>query len=391
MKSFTFLFLTSFFLISCYSKEKETAMNNVSLVGKMVSLEKQDSIQIYYLGNPAVHDLDPISRKVLFMEHMEFSEEIILADFKGNILSSFSKLGDIPDSYGGLMSTLRIEGDSTFKAYGYNGFLTYDFSGRLKSRVKLKDFQVPNLLRKEMGFGMEKFGKRYLYHNQGSRKIDYTSIDIYEEMTLMNWLDYETGEKEAFIRFPKTSIFRNGKYFFRDSWTPVFTLADEQIYLAFGIEPVIYIYETTPPYSLVSSISLDLPDYRYFKGRKSYSSLFNYFDFWRTSGRILNIKKIDGYFVVAYFQGYNTLDTEREFENKSPKEAKVFNEQVKKKYPPRVAIFDSVGTRLSDFVPEGLRASSMLVRNGELWMSEEFNRETERDYFRLFRMRLKVN
>lgn len=45
---------------------------------------------------------------------------------------------------------------------------------------------------------------------------------------------------------------------------------------------------------------------------------------------------------------------------------------------------------LNDFVPEGLEPSSMLLRNGQLWMMERADEEVERDYFRLFRVGLKI-
>src|SRR5690554_1939186 len=238
-------FILSLIIFSCESNDDGKVTTEISQPSKVISFEKLDSIKIDYLGIPTVHDIDPRSGTVLFMEHREFSEEIMVADFDGIVRASFSKMGDMPDSYGVLMSTLRIDGDSSFTAYSYNGFLTYDFSGELRSRVKLKDFQVPNFSRKAMGFGMEKLGNKYLYIEQGSRLVDYTSIDVYHEMRLLNWLDPDTGDKEPFIRFPENSIFRSGKYFFRDSWAPVFTLADELIYVAFGIEPIIYIYESS--------------------------------------------------------------------------------------------------------------------------------------------------
>jgi hypothetical protein len=63
---------------------------------------------------------------------------------------------------------------------------------------------------------------------------------------------------------------------------------------------------------------------------------------------------------------------------------------MQKKYPARIAILDSLGNLVNDFVPDGLIASSMLVRNGELWMQEKPDEEVERDFFRLFRVELKV-
>ena len=165
------------------------------------------------------------------MEQREFSEEIFMASFDGQLRTSFSKMRDVPDGYGGLMSTLRIDSDSSFIAYGYNGFLRYDFTGELLSRVKLKEFRVPNLTRKAMGFGMEKLGNKYLYVDQGSRDIDYSSMASYNEIRLLNWLDPKTGEKEPFIQFPESSLFKSGMHFFRDSWTPAFTASDDHIYI----------------------------------------------------------------------------------------------------------------------------------------------------------------
>ncbi|NHE58880.1 hypothetical protein G9Q97_18875 [Cyclobacterium sp. GBPx2] len=321
------------------------------------------------------------------MEHRQSSEDIMGADFEGEILASFSKLGDVPDGYGKLMSTLRILDDKTFLAYGYNGFMTYDFTGELQSRVKLKEFRVPNFTRKAMGFGMEKWKSKYLYVDQGSQDIDYSSIEAYNEMRLLNWLDPETGEKEPFIQFPESSIFKSGKYFFRDSWAPSFTLADDRIYVVFGAEPVIYVYSLKKPYSLLSSIPLDLADYRYFRG-----SIDNSVDhtLMFTSGNILNIKKVDGYFVIAYFPGYSDADKEAENENKTQQENLLFRERMLNKYAKRIAVLDTLGNTIGDFVPEGLIPQSMLLRNNELWMQEKPDKEEERDYFRLFRVELRV-
>jgi hypothetical protein len=292
----------------------------------------------------------------------------------------------VPDSYGSLLAPLIIGRDNSFLAYGSNGFLTYDFNGELQSRVKLKEFRGSNFTWKSMGFGMEKLGNNFLYIDQGSRDIDYTNINLYKELRLLNWLDPESGEKEPFIQFPEASIFRNGKYFFRDSWAPAFTVVDDLIYVAFGIEPVVYLYETTPPYALVSSVPLDLPGFENYKETDDYVISL---DLFYTSGRIENIKKIEGYIVVAYFPGYSVSDRQESFANKSLEEARMFRKRMHEKYTSQIAILDSMGHSLNDFVPEGLIASSMLVRNGELWMQEKPDEEVERDYFRLFRVGLR--
>jgi hypothetical protein len=63
---------------------------------------------------------------------------------------------------------------------------------------------------------------------------------------------------------------------------------------------------------------------------------------------------------------------------------------MRKKFPTRIAIVDSLGNVVNDFVPEGLEPKSMIIRNGELWMMEKPDEEEERDYFKLFRVGLKI-
>lgn len=187
------LLLLSFCLFACGKSNDKDKTSKIS--NNPVSFEKLDSIRIDHLGDPTIHDLDPVSKTVLFMEHKEFSEEIYVADFKGKILASFFKNGDFSDSYGALMSTLRIRDDRTFIVNGYNGFMVYDFSGELQSEVKHVDFQIPSQQIMKMGFGMEKMGTGYVNINQAPPPQD---VHMYKDFLLLCLLDPETGEKEPF-------------------------------------------------------------------------------------------------------------------------------------------------------------------------------------------------
>jgi hypothetical protein len=107
---------------ACKPTSNTDSENLSSQSSNRVSLEKIDSIQIDYLGNPTVHDIDPSSKVVIFMEHREFSEDIFVAGFDGKIKASFSKFGDMPDTYGRLLSSLRISDEKSILAYGVRGF-----------------------------------------------------------------------------------------------------------------------------------------------------------------------------------------------------------------------------------------------------------------------------
>jgi hypothetical protein len=94
---------------------------------------------------------------------------------------------------------------------------------------------------------------------------------------------------------------------------------------------------------------------------------------------------VDGYIYIAYFPGLDGVDTEDSFINKSPEEAVKFWKRMRKKYPHRLAVFDSAGNRMADTVLDGLLPGSMVIRNGELWMLEKPDEDVEQDYPRLFR------
>jgi hypothetical protein len=336
--------------------------------------------------------IHPKDQKVVFTDFFKFSEKIYIVNFEGEIESEFSKFGDIPDSYGILLSTIRFDGNEAVLIYGSNGFFKYSYGGETISRQKPKNYEMPDRVFKTMGYGMEKVGDRHLYINQEfPSNRDYSDKSFINDLYLLKWLCPETGDIEPFIQFPETSIFRNGKLFFRSAWDPAFHAIDGFIYVVFGLEPVIYVYHDTFPYDLVSEIPIKFEEFRNFKGTDAFTfEIEAFLDRFR-SAFVENIKKIDDLFVIAYFQGYDQQDLSESNENKSPQEREAFLKKIEKKYPKRIAIVDSLGNVLNDFVPDGLEPSSMLLRNGELWMREKPNEEVEQDYFRLFRVGLKVD
>lgn len=381
--------LTLFILlcfISCNPKNDPTDSPR-----RAVTLEKLDSIRIYHLGNPIVHDIDPVSERVLFMENnANFrGEEIFVADFDGNILTSFIKDGDTRDTYGYLMAPLVMDGEGSFMAYAFDGFMRYNFDGNLISQLKIIDIEVPNSRRMMMGGGLQKLEDKFLYMNMVSRDINHGAKDFFDSYHTMSLLDPNTGRKEAIIPLPKTSIFRQGKFFFSDAWQPAFYAENDKLFIVFGLEPVIYVYENQHPFTLLSSIPMELPVYRYFKGANEYNNRdIRFFGHRRSSGMVHNIKKINDHFLIAYFPGYDAGDTEASFSSNIQPE---FWDRMREKYPDRLAILDAKGEVVDDFVPDEFWPRTMLMQNGELWMLGRSNEEVELDYFQLFKVGLKVD
>lgn len=385
VKNFTYALVFFIALYSCGTKDSSSDKENNQGI-QSASLERLDSVTIGFLGNPIVQDLDPVSQVVVFSDYKENYSNLYIANFEGDIISSFSKEGDMPDSYGLMTANAKILNDSTFLVYGSRGFFVYDYTG--KNVSKIKHDLPPNYIKVGMGRGMIAVGDKFLYWNASRPAVRHNDLRFYDEAYLMAWIYPETGKEEPIIQFPESSLFMSGKYFARDSWAPVFTISDELIHVVFGIEPVIYTFRSLSPYLLLSRIPIELPDYQNFNGVDSYQIELEWSSY--VYGEITNIKKVDDIFLVTYLPSYDAYDREVSASNLSPEERKEFITRMRKKYSNRVVVLDSMGTLLAEIDPENLWPNTAIVRNGELWMMEKFDTEIERDYFRLFRVSLKL-
>jgi hypothetical protein len=353
---------------------------------KTISLAILDSIQIPFFGNPMVQDISPSQQRVVFMDQKEFTEDIFIADFEGNILSSFSKLGDMPDNHGGIRSPVFISGEDSILIYGNRGYLSFDMEGKMFSLVKPQEFSGYNFATFGMGRNFEKYQDKLLYFDQGSRKEDYTQISLYDELRVLNWHHPKTGKKTHFNPLPENSTFKSGKYFFRQAWFPAFTIADNLIYVVYGIEPMIYAFDVEEPHELKRSIPLNLNDYELFPGLGEYTDDFRKLGLGFEWGKIENIKRIGDYFVLAYFPGNDATDRELLWVNKTPEEAMAFRESMQKKYPKRIQVTDLAGNQLLDFAPDQYHPETMLLREGQLWVMAKPNPDVEEDFFKVYRL-----
>lgn len=355
------LFMLSLLTVAC----GRTKDNGIAYRSS-VKLQKLDSIPLPFSGNVAVHDIDPLHRTVLLAHQDSGHHEIIVMGFNGEVRSVLPTEDLLPDGQTGLLAPMKINGSDSFVAYTVNGFSAFDVSGKLLSTLAhpTTAIRASNF---SMGEGMEKFGNRMLSNNPGEGKVGGDDLKLNRNPRLLVWLDTEKKEIEPFLSFPEGSIFRHAGSFFKDAWKPVFTIGDDRLFVAFGIEPVIYAYRTSPPYSLTSSIPLDLPEYQYTQRMENKKSRLDYFELPFASGRILNIKSVKGHFVVAYFPGVDPRDA-NVYTGASTRELVHVSREIQKKYPKRIAVFDSLGNLVNDYIPTGLDPNSMVLRNGELWM-----------------------
>lgn len=371
-------------LISCQQAKENSWENKFA---SEVNLKKVDSVSINFLGDIVLQDIDPISETIIFTDNLPHSSEIFLADFQGNIFKSFSKFGDVPDTYGQRLAPIRIIEENRLLIYGSAGFFTYDFTGKLISKVKNRDFELLGSTGGNIKDGMEKVKDGFLLMNQTlPPDKDYSDINLYEKMYVIDLLQPKIGGRKPIIKFPRNSIFRSGKHFFRRAWDPTFTNTDGYLYVVFGLEPVIYIYDAKSPYTLISQIDLNFKEYRGFRGTNEYSPEGNSLFFRFNTGFIENIKKFEDYFLIAYFPGYDTNDLKEYSSKMSINERQQFGLRMKEKYQYRLAIFDKNGALINDFIPSDFLPYSMYLKDGQLWVMEKPDPDVEKDYFKLYRI-----
>jgi len=364
-----------FLIVGCNSKVQK--QENIG------GLVKIDSIQISIDSELIFQDIDPFSETVLLYNQIDSIEAIYVFDFDGNIQSTFSLTN------GTLLTPLSFEGNNTIVAYGSEGISTYSFSGKVEHVIAISGAQSKQLPRSDIGQRLENHKDKWITLSKEILNLSNKDLNKFEHARILASMDQNTGKSDFFLKFPQKSVFRSGKYFFKDAWTPVFTFDEDKLHVVFGIEPVIYTYSASPPFDSLFSLPLHLVNYQFFKGADSFSSGLRFFDNSFTSGKILTIHKFQGNFLIAYYPGFNESNTAQQLLGKSTEEAINYLRDMKKKNPNRMAVVDSLGNRLADFAPEGLVATSMLIRNGDLWMLGSPDLEQGENKLKLFKLALK--
>ncbi len=67
-----------------------------------------------------------------------------------------------------------------------------------------------------------------------------------------------------------------------------------------------------------------------------------------------------------------------------------FREMILKKYPNRIQVTDLDGNQLLDFAPDRYHPETMLIRDGQLWVMAKPDPDLEEDFFKVYRLDLKV-
>ncbi|WP_338222121.1 hypothetical protein [Algoriphagus sp. oki45] len=64
---------------------------------------------------------------------------------------------------------------------------------------------------------------------------------------------------------------------------------------------------------------------------------------------------------------------------------------MKKDYPNKMAVIDSIGNTLADFTPNGLDINKIMIKNGELWIPENLNTNLNESQLKIYKLKINLN
>jgi hypothetical protein len=383
MRQLLFLLTVSLAMLACKGNESESS-GNVSFELSII-----DSIRIDYLGMANLMDIHPESKRILLMSSQ--TREFVLADFNGNILQSFSKSGDMPDSYGIFpLGAGKFDPDGTsFTVISNQGVYTYSLDGKLLIGGKHQENEMPGFAgRASADQEFYWLKNKILTVGAGRGVYPRNTPEFYNAYTSLAWFDTLERKVVSFLPLDENSLFKNGKGHDIAHMIPRMTVSNDQIYVIQGIEPSIKIYASEPPYSLIRKIDFDVPDYFVNEGEEMKSVDPRMINPDVYSGIFENLKATDDYVLTTFFPGIP--ETQR-----APYEGLPWMEMMpamRKDFPPRMLVLSKDGEVLDDFVlPANLRDKQWLIRDEQLWFFKPTNLDKEEDFLTIYQVKLSQN
>lgn len=387
MKNLNFLLLLPFVVIvlAC-SAEKEKTKRTTSLSDQRFEFEIYDSLVVDYLGNLMLMDISPDGSHFLFID--EASDSILVTDKAGEILYQYKKSGEGPEGYNkGRTGRAVFLSNEEFVVPTTSQIVQFNIKGKFTKRFK-PDFNgfaylnIPSskVLYKQGDYFYTKFTGRYT-------DLIQQGTDYQTKSTQLERVNIQTGQFEPIISFPKDSKYNSKEIEFGIlDFQPVFTVAQDSLYVLFRNEPKIFGYSLTNLDSPVYSRPIPLP---FFMERDVSKKLENGGFVTRDYllGSINSICKIDD---SAFLISYNSGLTDEQFDEVSSVAGndlnKVFAEAAK------FSVIETIvfnGNSISKGIkePEPLGSIAKFISKDEIWFNLDYSK-VENDYSVIYKTRL---
>ncbi|WP_164675176.1 hypothetical protein [Anditalea andensis] len=381
------LMLIAYLNFSCSNFQNEKEFH------ASLRFEKVDSVRINYLGQLNLMDINPDHKRVLLFNQMEGT--FVITDFEGQTLSSFTKIADAPDSYGSfpLAAAKFSEDGQKINLVSNTGLFEYDLEGNLSNSKKFAgekstsfsgrstaDSEFYDLGDKTLIKAVETWGE-----------YKRNTPEFYDHFLLLAMIDNNTGEINRFMGLEDDSIYKNGKGHDIADMMPMVDVKEDKIYIVVGKDTYLNVYDLNPPYALLQRTHLPLTDFKQNQGEDFAKVDPNMIRPDMSAGRISNVKVLDDYVIISYFQGYNDQDKEEFDLISNSQEFTAFSLRMKDKYPKYLLLLDKEGNKIKETtVPDGFNPTQFMVRDDHLWFMSNLNEEIEEDFWTVYKVALKA-
>jgi hypothetical protein len=300
-KSVFSLLIICLFVISCSSNKEQITLSG----GEEFEIQVRDSLQIDYLGELSLWDVSPSGKFILFRDYQRQLYVIVNRD--GEIISSFTKDGDLPDSHGYLLQSAHFSSDNSIFAAGMKGIFEYDLQGNLLSKKAFKDpisknmfYYPPHQKIIDVEWNNQKYFLSPVINQNPFNKLEPEYYQNYRLLSLINQVD---GSTVPIIGLEPDSRFFDGKVYEITHLNTIYNVIDNKIWLNVAGEPRLLVYELSEDFPKILDLSIPINQMVVEEGKSPQESDAGSIELDTSIGGLKSINSYNDWVLISYSQG----------------------------------------------------------------------------------------
>jgi hypothetical protein len=253
------------FLFSCGSDKDNEIANNADIE---FQFEIVDSLLVDYLGTPLMCDFSPNKQYILFFNNR--NTEFIITSGAGEIISQFTKEGDIPDNPGTLADRPIFFDNNTVLAHGQKGIWAYNLEGKNVWTIE-REQPLGYWYSKSYGRSMYLMSPEHLFAviNYDQLVINASEDSLYENQHALKIVNQKTKTVKPVIPLESNSRYLDGKGYQSSSMLPINHALGNIMLISYSKDDIIYLYEwVNQSFQLADTFSLNIEPFYLDKGKE---------------------------------------------------------------------------------------------------------------------------
>lgn len=354
-----------------------------------------DSLKVPYIGSMALMAVSPSEQKLLMLDWQR--RDYIVADARtGQIISTFNKEGDRPDNPGYGLRAPSFLNDQSILVVGHKGAFEFTLDGDLSYSVPFSKPFSSGIFFMSGGSSAPKINfqsdEYYLLPGllpEVGNKTERKFYDAWRSLTLFN---RESGSLESFIPLQATSRFFDGMAYEIGHLMPVYTIAENRIWITHYGEPVIRIFDLEAGLeNPVAEFTHEILNYQESPGEEPSKAEINTVSFNSSIGGIKSIQAYGQHIVVVSFSGFTKAQKTamEDAWNSDPEAGEELYRLFLSQLPLQLDMYSKEGQWLGrTFAPNMIDVSEMVAGKDHLWVQRKPNDESEEDFIMIYKVRI---